>query len=232
MQQLIPEPGPVDDPAELIAADDRTPPDGRPWVMANMVMSIDGAYSRDGRSAGLSGEADRAMFAALRTVADVVLVAAGTARAERYRRPASVPGHGNARLAVVTRSARIPDDQPFLRGDGPDPIVFHPRDADTSDVPAGVELRALGSTDVDLGAALRSLRSDGAETVLCEGGPNLLGQLVGAGLVDELFLTLAPTVVGGDRVGLVGGTGPFDASFDLHRVIEDDGFLLLCYRSS
>ncbi len=232
MQQLIPDLRTVDDPAVLIAADDRHPPAGRPWVMANMVMSIDGAYSRDGRSAGLSGDADRAMFAALRTLADVVLVAAGTARAERYRRPAAVPGHGSARLAVVTRSARIPDDQPFLSGEGPDPIVFHPSDADTSSVPSGVELRASGTTDVDLAGSLANLRSDGAELVLCEGGPNLLGQLVGAGLLDELFVTLAPTVVGGDHVGLIGANGPFATSFDLHRLIEDDGFLLLCYRSS
>ena len=147
MQQLIPDLRTVDDPAVLIAADDRHPPAGRPWVMANMVMSIDGAYSRDGRSAGLSGDADRAMFAALRTLADVVLVAAGTARAERYRRPAAVPGHGSARLAVVTRSARIPDDQPFLSGEGPDPIVFHPSDADTSSVPSGVELKTYSTQD-------------------------------------------------------------------------------------
>jgi len=232
VRQLLPDLRPVDDPAALIAADDRHPPAGRPWVMANMVMSIDGAYSRDGRSAGLSGDADRAMFAALRTLADVVLVAAGTARAEQYRRPASVPGHGSARLAVVTRSIRIPDDQPFLSGEGPDPIVFHPEDADTGGAPAGVELRAAGTGGVDLREALASLHADGAGVVLCEGGPSLLGQLVGAGLLDELFVTLAPTAVGGDRVGLLGPNGPFDTSFDLHRLIEDDGFLLLCYRSS
>ena len=232
MRQLLPEHRPVDDPAALIADDHRPAPANRPWVMANMVMSIDGAYSRDGRSAGLSGDADRAMFAALRTLADVVLVAAGTARAERYRRPAAVPGHGSARLAVVTRSARIPVDQPFLSGDGPDPIVFHPSDIDTTGVPGGVELRAVGSGDVDLAGALATLRADGADVVLCEGGPNLLGQLVGAGLLDELFVTLSPTVVGGDRVGLMGANGPFDESFGLHRLIEDDGFLLLCYRSS
>jgi 5-amino-6-(5-phosphoribosylamino)uracil reductase len=209
--------------------------------MANMVSSVDGAYATDGRSGGLSGPADRAMFHALRGIADDILVAAGTARAERYRRPSPEEGsaeiraaHGQrpaARLVLVSRSLHIPDDQPFLTGDGPDPIVLHPAGSDTSALPTGLESRGAGEDELDLAAALASLGEDGSRMVLCEGGPSLLGQLVAADLIDELFITTSPTLVGGSDVGILGHhTDPVDRPMTLHRVLVDDGFLLSTYR--
>ena len=231
VEQLLPVPGPVESVLELLAADPRPAPPGRPWVAANMVESVDGAYGRDGRSAGLSSEADREVFRALRACADVVLVAAGTARTERYRRPADA-GPTSARLAVVSASLHVPEDQPFLSGDGPDPIVYHPRSADPGRLPAGVEPRVAGERTVDPAAVLADLHADGARMVLCEGGPSLLGQLAGNGLLDELFVTVSPLLVGGDQVGLLGGHGPLEHPLVLHRALRERDSLFLTYRSA
>ena len=241
MRQLLPRPDEHPDLRSLLERTDRIPPPGRPWVMANMVSTIDGAYALSGVSGGLSSEDDRAIFHTLRGAADVILVAAGTARTERYRRPttrddlrewrraadlAPVP-----RLAVVSRSLEIPDDQPFLSGDGPDPLVLHPASSEVDRAPAGVELRCVGEQDVDLDAALRSLYADGARVVLCEGGPRLLGQLHTDALIDEMFLTLAPQMVGGEQVGLLRGAPAHADPQHLHRAWESGGFLFLTYRA-
>ncbi len=242
MRELLPHPGSTPDVRSLLPRDDRTPPTGRPWVMANMVASADGAYSLEGVSGGLSSETDRAIFHTLRAAADVILVAAGTARTERYRRPTTTPellpwrreaGLADVpRLAVVSRSLEIPADQPFLQGDGPDPLVLHPASSDVSGVPDGVELRTVGDEELDLAAALAGLRADGAEVVLCEGGPRLLGQLHQLGLLDELFLSVAPRLVGGDKVGILGPIEAHPVRQHLHRAWEDDDFLFLTYRTA
>lgn len=240
MRQLLPDSGEDLDLRSTLAEDPRPTPTGRPWVMANMVTSVDGAFAAEGRSGGLSGPADRATFHLLRGLADVILVAAGTARAERYRRPASdvttqAERAGRRqepapRLAVVSRSVRIPADQPFLEGEGPEPLLLHPAEADVSGVPTGMTTRGRGHGSVDLGAALASLHDDGARLVLCEGGPRLLGQLAEADLLDELFVTVSPVLAGGDDLGLLRGAAPMERPLGLHRVLEDDGFLLLTYR--
>jgi riboflavin biosynthesis pyrimidine reductase len=233
VQQIFPTPLGDFELQQLTSSPDRRPTPDRPWVMANMVGSIDGGFAVGGRSGPLGGPADKLVFHALRAASDAILVAAGTARTERYGRPAvhSAPGSVVApRLVIVSRSLRIPPDQPFLQGDGPEPLVFHPQDADTGSVPAGVTLRATGTGEVDLASAMRSLRDDGIEQLLCEGGPNLLGQLFRANLVDELFLTVSPVLTGGSDVGLIGPTSLGVASMALHRVLEQDGFLFLTYR--
>lgn len=244
MRALLPEHS--DPEAELTALGrraDRPPPTGRPWVMANMVMSVDGAYSVDGRSGGLSSDADREVFHRLRAVTDAVLVAAGTARAERYRRPRTPDDRLAARrdaglaehprLVLVSRTLSLPEDVPLLEGPGlPTPLVLHPEESDTSAVPQGVELRAVGHHDVDLTAALGGLRTDGVQLLLCEGGPRLLGQLHALDLIDELFVTLSPNLVGGDRTGLLGATPATLRPYRLHRLLEADDFLLATYRRS
>ncbi|MFZ4518840.1 MAG: dihydrofolate reductase family protein [Microthrixaceae bacterium] len=240
MRQLLPGRDFTVDPRAMLVGDPRPAPEGRPWVMANMVASVDGAFAAEGRSGGLSGPADRAVFHVLRGLADMILVAAGTARAERYRRPTADAAtaeerraRGQApvpRLAVVSRRALIPRDQPFLEGDGPDPLLLHPAEADVANLPPGVEPRVVGHGSVDLAGALAGLYHDGARTVLCEGGPRLLGQLAAADLIDELFVTVSPVLSGGEDVGLLRGAPPMDRPLELHRVLEDDGFLLLTYR--
>src|SRR6266542_4328249 len=109
---------------------------GRPSVRLNMIASVDGATAVEGRSGGLGGPADRKVFAALRALADVVFVAAGTVRAENY-------GPGNVPIAVVSGSLRFDWDAPFFTAATHRPIVFTYRRA-----PADAVMRASKVADV------------------------------------------------------------------------------------
>jgi 5-amino-6-(5-phosphoribosylamino)uracil reductase len=231
-------------PATLVdrfAADAASPPPGRPWVSTNMVMSLDGAFSVEGTSRGLSSEADHALFQAQRWLADVVLVGASTARVERYRRPRADPAAAPLRrargqrpdplLVVVTGSGQVPRDQPFLRGDGPPPLLVHPGRTDPSTLPRGLEHLRCGEERVDLADLLAELHRRGLGRVHCEGGPGLLGQLAALDAIDEYLLTLAPRLVGGASIGLLGGATA-DERFGLHRVLRDGDHLMLSYRRS
>jgi riboflavin biosynthesis pyrimidine reductase len=211
--------------------------------VVNMVASVDGATAVDGVSGGLGGEGDRTVFAALRTVADVVLVAAGTANAERYGpartdepRTAWRAARGRppaARVAVVTGSLSVDPGLPlFAEGAEPRPLVLTgtagPPDRRRA-LAAVAEVVDVGARQVDLEAALRELRTRGAEVVLAEGGPTLNGQLVSAGLVDELCLTLSPVLAGGDSRRIVHGAAPGLRRLRLDRVLDHDGTLFLRY---
>lgn len=243
MHQLVPEPGPVLDVLASLADDTRPVPADRPWVMANMVVSIDGAFAVDGRSGALGTPGDRTVFHALRALADVILVGAGTARDEHYRRPVAAADaaairsergqQAAARLVLVSRRGLIPDDQPFLTGAGPDPLLVHAQPLDPAVVPAGVDAFECpdAAGGVDLPALLGRLRSDGARLVLCEGGPGLLGELHRQDLVDELFVTVSPRLVGGRSVGLLGSGPALLRARRLHRLWQDeDDALFSTYR--
>ena len=98
MRRLCPEPTEGIEPLDAYA--DLPPAEGRPAVRLNMIASLDGATAVDGTSGALGGPADRRVYLALRALADVVLVAAGTVRAEGYG-PPSLPGD----LAAARRRA-------------------------------------------------------------------------------------------------------------------------------
>ena len=83
---------------------------------------------------------------------------------------------------------------------------------------------------VDLAALLRSLREEGVRALLCEGGPTLHGALQALGLVDELFLTIAPKLVGGEAPRIVEGVLPETAELELAWLLEQDGELFARYR--
>jgi riboflavin biosynthesis pyrimidine reductase len=201
---------------------------GRPGVRLNMIASVDGATAVAGRASGLGGKADRTLFAMLRSLADVVLVAAGTVRAERYR-PSSVP------IAVVTRSCRLDWDSPFFTAPIARPIVVT-----VAAAPAEARARAAGLADVvvagehdvDLAGAIGALGSRGFRAVLSEGGPTLNAQLAAAGVLDELCLTLSPLLVGGDAKRLLDGPLlPVPRPLALASACEEDGFLFLRFRA-
>ena len=219
--------------------------DGRPWLMANMIMSVDGAFAVEGRSGGLGSPADHQLFHTLRAACDAVLVAAGTARTEGYRRPStSDPELVEQRrlrhmsdapdLYVVSRALDLPGDMPLRGGDGATPVALHPSEADCSGLDTtGLTLRALpvepGGIGVDLTAALESIAADGHRVVLCEGGPSLLGALQRHGLLDELFLSISPVIAGGVQLGLM-GRGPLaPGPVSLRSLYEADGMLLADY---
>ena len=225
MRQLLPFPMDPVDPAALY--DDLPPAGRRPTVRLNMIASIDGATAVAGRSGGLGGPADQALFAVLRSLADVVLVAAGTVRAERYR-PSKVP------VAVISRSCRLDWDSPFFTAAIAPPVVVT-----VAEAPALERKKAAGladliiawERDVDLAAALGALAERGYARMLAEGGPSLNGQLAAAGLLDELCLTLSPLLAGGDAKRILAGAALAPGrGWRLRSLCEQDGFLFLRYR--
>ncbi len=184
-------------------------PAGRPLVLCNMVATLDGRIAVDGGSTGLGGPGDKAMFHALRTVADAVLAGTGTLRAERYGRLVRAPERRARRSALgleedpiallITRSGDLPWTAPLF--DAPEQRVGIAAPAGRVRVPSHVRARVevVELEDASAGAALRGLGETlGLRTVLCEGGPTLNRSLVEDGVLDELFLTLDPQLIGGD----------------------------------
>lgn len=186
-------------------------------LRANMVSTLDGAaHGPDGRSGSINDAVDARVFAVLRSLADVVLVGAGTVRAEGYRdvrvpdalvaarRAAGAADHPT--LAVVTRRGDLPvpvltqDPAPWVLTRAGATYLGHLR----AHVPPG-RLVVHDGDDVDLAAFVTTLRDAGLTSVLAEGGPSLLGSLVTAGLVDELCLTWTPHLVGGDAGRVLDG---------------------------
>lgn len=202
----------------------------RPWLFANMVTTIDGATAIEGRSSSIGDEQDGVVFRALRAVADVVLVAAATARVEGYKRP-RLPGHlvswrrsrglGDVpRIALVSTSLDF-DLEPFE--DEP-PIVLTSRSSPERRrrrLEAETDVVVCGDDRVDLEFALSSLRRSGLGRVLSEGGPSLNGQLAASDLVDEWCVTVAPLVVAGDSSRIVTGPpiGPDGSGYRLDRAL-------------
>lgn len=180
-------------------------PDGpRPWVRANMVATVDGsAQDADGVSGSLGGEPDHRAFTIMRSLADVVVVGAGTARAEGYG-PITREGLDETllgdrpapTLALVTRSLDVPAE---LRTEGVVVVTTTEADAEKALVleEAGVEVLRHGADDIDWSGVLEAFAARGWAHVLAEGGPTLLGELLRVDVLDELCLTVAPTAVGG-----------------------------------
>jgi len=239
MRQLFPSPGIGDaDLAALYAY-----PPG-PWVRANMVASADGAAWIGGVSGGLSSAADRQVFFLLRALADVIVVGAGTVRAEGYgpSRPSRLWPHLRdgrpATPPVAVVSARLdldPQSRLFTEAAPDARTIVITSAAAPQDLRAKLARNAdvitAGEAAIDLNAAVRALADRGHRRVLTEGGPHLLGQLAAAGLLDELCLTTGPLLAGpgADRIltGHPFPRGPLPLT--LAHVLEDRGFLLCRY---
>jgi riboflavin biosynthesis pyrimidine reductase len=203
----------IDEVASGLGFSERAPAD-RPFVAVNMVSSADGKATLAGRTAPMSAEADRELFHHLRTQADGILVGAGTVRIERYGR------------VTKTDELQAKREREGLRPDALAVIVSRSRNL-PSDLEVLSEARVIG----DL-AELGGLRSEGIRSLLCEGGPTLNSTLFAAGLVDELFLTIAPTIAGsGETLTIVEGLPlPAVVDLDLLSVHEAGGHLFLRYR--
>ncbi|WP_425426448.1 pyrimidine reductase family protein [Thermocrispum municipale] len=230
--------------AELERLYDYPPELTTPWVQANMVSSADGAATVDGRSAGLSHPADKKVFALGRDLADVVLVGAGTAKAERYAgikprelRTARRQARGLSPLppiAVVTDRCSLSPDDPLVADTTVPPIVLTcsaaPADRRDALSEAGADVVVVGEDSVDLPAVVRHLGERGLYRIDCEGGPRLLGGMLAADLIDQLCLTVSPILAGPGADRIV--TGPACAPRSLHlvSVLSADGFLMLRYR--
>jgi riboflavin biosynthesis pyrimidine reductase len=220
------------------------PVPARGWVRANMVTTIDGsATGADGRSGSISREADRAVFSVLRGLADVVLVGAGTARAEGYRPAQARPEFAERReragqraapvIAVVTRSGNVPTgtglfDAGPTAGGAPAAVAITCGAADVAALRhrLGAErVIVAGEDDVDPDIAVAQLVARGLRRVLLEGGPSLLGRTIAAGRLDELCLTASPVLAGGDGPRIAHGA-PGGLPLRMAHLVECDGLLL------
>ena len=234
----------VDDPLAPYAGVSRAARDGRPHVVANMVGGLDGSAAVSGRVGVLSSPADARLFTDLRSIADVVLVGARTVRQERYG-PVKLPDRlreervargrpPTPRIAVVSRSLDFDWSIPlFSTADAQNrPYVITAGAADREQLEVArehAEVVVAGDPAVDLRLALAEFHAGGAEVVLCEGGPTLLGELAAADLLDELCLSLTP-LIGGDPLPLsLAPAGAPIARFALAHVLVDDSNLFLRY---
>ncbi|MGI9623041.1 MAG: dihydrofolate reductase family protein [Acidimicrobiales bacterium] len=224
-------------------ADTREHGDGGPWLMLNMISSIDGAIAVDGVSGGLGNEADLAVFGTLRGLADAIVVGAGTARAEGYKPPAPTAAVQAQRadrgqltrpvICLVTNSMRLDLDTPLFTDPDYRPMVITTDSADPDRVMAAAEVAdvvTVGEVQVDLRMAMNEITKRTGPLILAEGGPTLNGQLAAEDLFDELCVTTSPRLVGGTG-GRMLANGPelTSADFDIDRAVTARGLLFCRY---
>jgi 2,5-diamino-6-(ribosylamino)-4(3H)-pyrimidinone 5'-phosphate reductase len=178
----------------------------RPYVIINMVSSIDGKTTLEGKSSRIGSEADRQAMRTLRSKADAVMVGAGTLRAEKLSLGLDDPSSGPPPLAVIaTRmAADVPLESNLIVGERQNVLVLTTHRApENLDDRLGERARVLRvpakpSGAIDLEKSLQILRAEHAvDLLLVEGGPSLNHALISGELADELFLTLAPKLLGG-----------------------------------
>ncbi|MEV4672421.1 MULTISPECIES: pyrimidine reductase family protein [Actinomadura] len=238
MRPLSPEPGEAD-----LAERYAYPPDGT-WLRANMVASLDGAAQRDGRSGGLGNAADRHLFLLLRGLADVVIIGAQTVRAEGYGPVKPSEGWDGVRegrtpvppIAIVSRSLDLDFEAPIFTEAEVPTMVLATASADPARLAAAREhadVIIAGKDSLDFAVAVRELAKRGHRRLLCEGGPSVLGQLVAAGLLDELCLTLSPMLLGGNPTRILDAPPvPVPLELKLAHALQDEEFLFLRYTRS
>jgi len=243
LRRILPEPGDVE-PAELVGSLDlgALAPAGRPYLIANMVATADGRAAVSGRSGPIASDADRELFHALRTLPDAILVGSNTLAIERYGRFVGDEDRRAARVAagragqplgcIVSRSLRLPLDIPLFEDPDSTVVVYTSSEAPLPPCSATVHVVRLEAAELTLTSALEHLRADhGVRSVLCEGGPTILGALLAEELVDELFLTLAPKLSGGGRAPSTteGVELAEPARLELVWALEAEGYLFLRY---
>jgi riboflavin biosynthesis pyrimidine reductase len=217
---------------------ERAPAD-RPFLYLNMVESADGRATLEGSSHALGSEIDTLLLTELRALADAVLIGTGTLRAEGYARLVANPervarreaaGRAATPLAVLlSRGLDLRWDAGLFAAADQPVLVYTGSDAAPPDVAAPLEVVRLAEPTP--AAALRDLRARGVRALLCEGGPTLHGALHAAGVVDELFLTVAPIITGDeDEPNIVaGGRLPEAAEFELVWALHVGSELFLRY---
>jgi riboflavin biosynthesis pyrimidine reductase len=216
------------------------------WVRGNMIASLDGGATADGKSGGLAGPGDRAVFTHMRLLADVILVGAGTVRAENYSGAQFSPAQRQARqrrgqaevppIAVVTNRGVLDHDAKiFTRTEVPPLILTSAESVADAKSRLGsvaeiIDASGADPRGVDAATVMKILAGRNFLRVLAEGGPQFLGLLIEHDLLDELCLTVAPLLVGGDAPRIV--TGPGHVSTRMrraHLLTDEAGYLYARY---
>ncbi len=210
------------------------PPEHRPYVYINMASTADGKIvigEDGGPSKGVGGPTDQILFRRLQQRCDAALTGSSTLRAGNVIYPPDIPRF------TLTTSCDLDLHNRFFR-DAPElAYVFTPLSLPADRIAAisgGATLVPMGQDRVDVAAALSFMRCElGIRTLLCEGGPTLNSQLFQLGVVDELFLTMAPKIKGGAHASIVTGAGfpPYvTAPLELLSVYRDTDELYLRYQ--
>ncbi len=206
----------------------------RPYLALNMVASVDGRATLDGSAVGIGSGLDKRLMRELRAEADVVLHGAGTVRADplsarvppdlveqRLTRGLSAQPVG----AIISRSGNLPHEHPYYES----PTLIYVTAVDGRQLPGGPLVEVCYVSSVE--HAVRDLARRGARRVLCEGGPTLNASLFEAGLVDDIFLTIAPKLLGGrDPLTIVQGGRFGTIALELASLVQVEGELFLRYR--
>jgi len=241
MERLLPDPAETT-VSEQLARFDPVASAGaeRPYTYTNFVLSVDGRATLDGRAGPLGSRTDIEMLMGLRATAEAVMIGAGTMRVERYGR--LIPdasgralrerrGLPHDPLAVLVSGALdLPWDAGLFTCGAGRVLIFTSSEEEPPETATPVRLiRHEGR--VDLADAVRHLRTErGIRALLCEGGPDLHGSLVAAGLVDELFVTRGPLLGGGRGPGLLEGLPERAIDLELEWLLREGSELFARYR--
>jgi riboflavin biosynthesis pyrimidine reductase len=224
MRRLLPDPGPtsVSEQLETYRPWEEAPEE-RPRVGVNFAATVDGRATIAGRSGPIGSDADTEMLVGLRSRFEAVMIGAGTMRVERY-------GPMKRPLVLVSGRLDLPWDAPLFAEERGQILIFTASEAEPPETAASVEVvRHEGA--VDLREALRYLRQErGIRALLSEGGPHLHGQMQAGGLVDDLFVTIAPKLSGGEAPRILEGPLPGVVDLELAWLLEEDGELYARYR--
>jgi riboflavin biosynthesis pyrimidine reductase len=210
-------------------------------IRANMIFSADGAAAFRGRAGPLSCPADQQLLRDLRAYADVILVGAGTVRAENYGPVRLTDGQRAERaargltdvppLAVVSQTGVLPETL-FADPDQQHILITSARGAARHDLHSDHRRRVLvaGAEEVDLAEAAAELAHQGMPRILCEGGPTVLQRLVEEDLVDEICVTLAPYFAGSQPTGAAPASGlPIPTALEMAHILVHGGYVFLRY---
>jgi riboflavin-specific deaminase-like protein len=242
MRRLLPEPGPTS--VNELLADYRPfehPHPTRPFVAANMITTLDGRASVRGRSKDLGSEVDSEFLLKLRHRFDAIMVGAGTIRAERYGRIVKDPAARARReqiglpadplAVIISGRLDLPFDAPIFTCGSGRILVFTSSDAPLPETATSLSVERIDG-EISIEPVLLHLRKNhGVRAVLCEGGPHLYGQLEAADVVDDLFLTTSPELVGGEpSPRILEGNLAEPRRKQLEELLEHEGELFARYR--
>ena len=176
----------------------------RPYVIINTVSSVDGRTAVGGKAAGIGSVTDRQTMRTLRSKADAVMIGAGTLRAERLTLGLDETGVPQPLAIIVTETGDVPLEEHLIVEEGQEVLILLSNEAPERVVERLLTLAPVmrvpadSTGAVDLENALLALEAErGVESLVVEGGPGLNHALISLNLVDELFLTVAPELLGG-----------------------------------
>jgi riboflavin-specific deaminase-like protein len=240
MQRLLPDAGPTTVEQQLDGYRPWEHPHGdRPFLAVNFAATVDGRATISGVSGPIGSSVDTEMLACLRTRFDAVMIGAGTMRAERYgrlvgnqeqrRRREQIGLPHDPLMVIVSGRLDLPWDAPLFTDGGGRVLIFTASEAEPPEIATPLWI-VRHDGFVDIAAALRHLREErGVRALLCEGGPGLHAELEGGGMVDDLFLTIAPKLAGGAAPRIIEGDLPAVAELELAWLLEEDGELFARY---